>query len=307
MDKNVLDMKTYASNTDEAYLINYMLSGKEDAIHILNSSYLFKLISEMKKENDINIITVLKFEALIILKEVYLALCLFKNNEVVQMFKQLGFVDDELVWLFEYSIIHKIFYNLDNNDAVESVNKEMILSILLFYNTTNIWKCLIKKLRIKDRKHNIAITEKRLQSVITNFKQKTEYRKSQGKELEKDEFDIEWQKLEIEEPIHKAMGMSKEKYYSNLISKSDHLLIPIFTKYIKFKKNDSNGKVISVNRQYQIAYPLLQYLMPDKSNWYSDEKSYLESGDTSGYSFDMLMAKRMERFIKKDKRKPKKI
>jgi hypothetical protein len=45
--------------------------------------------------------------------------------------------------------------------------------------------------------------------------------------------------------------------------------------------------------------------MPNKVNWFKNEMEHKKSNDNSGYSFDMLMAKRMERFIKKDT--PKKI
>jgi hypothetical protein len=88
MDKNILDMQKYASNDEDAYLMNYMLNGIEDAIQTLNSEYLFDLFSAVKMHKDINRLNLFKFEALHIMKEVYLALCFFKNDEVIEMFKQ---------------------------------------------------------------------------------------------------------------------------------------------------------------------------------------------------------------------------
>ncbi len=295
MDKNILDLDDDKSNDGKDLSMSYVLT---DALFILNSNYLNVLMSAINDEVDINVKTRLKFTLLTDLKEIYSSLCLFKSDDVLIKFKNLGFINEELVWLFQLNEIEDIFNKLESNEAIESVDKDEILKIILYYTNIKIWLCLIKKFKIVDRNEKLVINSDLMKAELQNIIQKSRYRENSQKNFKRNDFEVYWNELNKEELMHEKLGISMEKYFKTIISKTDQMLIKIFTKHIKFKDTDLLGNKVSRNKKYQIAYPLFQYLMPHKDNWYKNEMEYKKSNNHSGYSFDMLMAKRMERFIK---------
>jgi hypothetical protein len=194
---------------------------------------------------------------------------------------------------------------MTDSGIIESINTTEIIKIIHFYACVMIDITLLNKFKMVDRNEKIVINSARMKTELQNIIQKYRYRENSQKNFKRNDFEVYWNELNKEELMHEKLGISMEKYFIKILSKTDQLLIDIFTKHIKFKDTDKLGKKVSITKTYQIAYPLFHYLMPNKVNWFKNEMEHKKSNDNSGYSFDMLMAKRMERFIKKDT--PKKI
>jgi hypothetical protein len=297
--------KILAPKEDTAFvnLIEKLTSSYQVSMSILKSDDLTELFTEINTEKDVQNLNITKFRVLFLIKEIYQNFSLFRNENIVTGFNNLGFSNSELQWAFDINELLSRFKIMIDSGIVESINTTEITKIIYFYSCVNIDIALINKFKVVDRNDKIVINTNRIKAALQNITQKNKYRDNVQHLFESNEFDVIWEELKKEELMHEKLGISMEKYFKTILTKTDQILIPIFTEHIVFKNTDHLGNKVSMNKKYQIAYPLFQYLMPNKDNWYKDELEYKKSNDKSGYTFEMIMAKRMERFIKKDKPK----
>ena len=293
--KKLLEMMKESKEMTDSFMSNYRIMANKSLEYIKSDNFL-KLLTSINQQTDEEHKTMGMIHFVRLLSLYYSKVCLINDAEVRYSLVKLGFTEKELIWLIDgKSLMNKL-------TAINKSNKYFVLELGLIntldhFLTLKIYKTVIDKYRIKDRKQKIPITVKRLINLFTNTERNISNRKMKKKSDIISVWDLAYGKLKNE---FKQNGITDEQtYFKQIQSRNlDKMVLPIYKEYTFNVIPDSPEKDIrlSENEKLRTMYDLFCQMMPHRE-WASNLSDFKKSIKGEGKDFEEYKTRTMRKFI----------